>query len=106
MPPESLSFPSVRRSECPLSALDKHVPLRKVISQQLLGYRLEALGLATQKLQECAEQVRGTRTVVKGKGYWRECEGRGCIEDKMKLWVNKKKIIEVVACDFYVFIVA
>lgn len=101
LPPESLSFPSVRRSECPLSPLDNHVPLRKVISQQLLGYRLVALGLATRKLQECAEQVRSTRTVVKGRGRWRESEGKGCVEEKTKLWVNKKwKIIKILACDF------
>lgn len=75
----------------PLSPLDKHVPLRKVISQRLLGYGLVALGLATQKLQECAEQVRSTRTVVKGKRCWRESEGKGCVEEKTKLQVNKKK---------------
>lgn len=75
----------------PLSPLDKHVPLRKVISQRLLGYGLVALGLATQKLQECAEQVRSTRTVVKRKRCWRESEGKGCVEEKTKLRVNKKK---------------
>lgn len=90
LPPESLSSPSVRRSEWPLSPLDKQVPLSKVISQQLLGYRLVALGLATPNLQECAEQVRSTRTVKKGKGCWRESEGRGCVEEKTKLRVKKK----------------
>lgn len=77
----------------PLSPLDKHVPLRKVISQRLLGYGLVTLGLATQKLQECAEQVRSTRTVVKRKRCWRESEGKGFVEEKTKLRVNKKKKI-------------
>lgn len=66
----------------PLSPLDKHVPLRKVISQQLLGYRLVALGLATQKLQECAEQVRSTRTVVKERDVGENLKAKGVLRKK------------------------
>lgn len=89
LPPESLSFPSVRRSEWPLSPLDKHVPLRKVISQQLLGYRLVALGLATPKLQECAEPVRSTRT-CKRKGMLENLKAEGLLR-KNEVEGKKKK---------------
>lgn len=42
-------------------------------------------GLATKKLQECAEQVRSTRTVVRGKGCWIESEGKAMLGKKQKL---------------------
>ena len=43
------------------------------------------LGLATKKLQECAERVRSTRTVVKGKGCWIETEGKGDVREEAKV---------------------
>lgn len=42
-------------------------------------------GLATKKLQECAEQVRSTRAVVRGKGCWIESEGKGNVREEAKV---------------------
>ena len=47
-------------------------------------------GLATKKLKECAEQVRSTRTVVKGEGCRIESEGKGDVKEEQKLWGTKK----------------
>lgn len=49
------------------------------------------LGLATKKLQECAEQVRSTRTVVRGKGCCIESEGKGDVREEAKVGGRKVK---------------
>lgn len=48
-------------------------------------------GLATKKLQECAEQVRSTRTVVRGKGCWIESEGKGSVREEAKVVCGGEK---------------